>query len=780
VAQSVCDVTFIGPEVSFDVRNARIQSAISAPFSIQIVADSEQDDMDLDALVGSDAKVAIAARGTLTGAQSLEWSGVCNAAELVTVESLGHATYSLTIVPRLWLLTLRRNYRIFQRLNALDIVTTILDQWGVTHAETDVNAGALAKLDYRVQHGESDFAFVSRMLEEAGISYTWHWSDAGSQMFLTDRPERADRTGPPIPFRPVLTSDEPHVWHLQRATSARYGSIAMRDYDFRKPSVMVSGEVTADTSDSPTQPSEVERELYEYAPGQSVVVGDADGGYPVADQGGAASSAAAAFAALAKRRLEGQRVSRKRVHFTTNVVDVAPGIVTAITDHARTDLGADKKLLVISTVLEGDEAGGYRVSAQAVFANAPFHPQPVTPRPTAPGLVTARVVGPSGQEIYTDEFGRVRVQFPWDRLGQYDEHSSCWIRVSQSWAGTGHGTIHIPRIGQEVLVGFLGGDPDQPVIVGRLYNATQQVPYGLPDAKHFSGWKSNSTPGSGGFNELRFEDAADQELIFLQAQKDMQTLVKNDHLERSDHDRKIYVKNNLTKSVDVDETESTGGDRVTHVTGDNRTQIQGDQSNKVGGGVTKSTQGDLNESIGGASKSLVMGNRNATVGGADKLAVSGKMSVQAGEVALKAGGNVKIKGTNIGLNADTGLALEATWISLKGAGGFLTVDESGITMEGVIVKINSGGAARRGGPAQPDAPDAPSNAGDVASPEQLQKLKTSSGGATDPGASPNPAPANQPTPDASPGPGAQPAPGPQSPAKPGGGDPTPGAGSGAV
>ena len=742
MASSQVDVSFPDRDVAFDVRNTRVQSAMSSPFSIQLVAVSEMDDLDLDALVGSDAKVALTLAGGAMGAMGptiLEWSGICNAAELLSVEAGQLATYALTIAPKLWLLTLRRNYRIFQRKNALDIVTTILDQWAVQHAETDVDATALPQLDYRVQHGESDFAFVSRMLEEAGLSYYFRAGDGGSQMFLTDRPQRADRTGDPIPFRAFEASGEPHVWHVHRATSARFGSIVLQDYDFRQPNRVVDGSVAAETADSPTQPSEADRELYDYVPGRSVVVAGADGDYPLADQGGAARPGADAFTALARRRLEGQRLTRKRVNFTTSAISVAPGVVTAISGHARSDLGPDKKLLVISTVLEGGEPGGYRVSAQAVFAEAPFHPQPVTPRPVAPGLVTARVVGPAGQEIHTDEFGRVRVQFPWDRAGRNDEHSSCWIRVSQGWAGTGYGMIMIPRIGQEVLVGFLGGDPDQPIIVGRLFNAAQQVPYTLPDSKDVSGWKSNTTPGSDGFNELRFQDAKGEEQVYLQAQRDMTSYVKHDQVERTDHDRTIHVKNNLTKNVDVDESERTGGNRVRVVEGNDELRIVKDHTVVNRGKVTRTTSGTVDEGVSGDVKTQYGGDRNVIVSGADKELVEGKKSLTAiGGLHVLSAGDVAIQPSNFGVSAGGNAVLEAGTICLKAGGGFITIDAGGVTIVGTIVKINSGGSSVSGPACSPDVPDAPSNAGEVKS--TSAQWKPSTPGEPSPGGAPQPPP----------------------------------------
>jgi type VI secretion system secreted protein VgrG len=725
----VTSVAFIGQDASFEVQSARIQSALSSPFTIELVATSEDQDIDLDALVGSDVKVAVVAEGAMAGTMAsamaaalfgsagLEWSGICNAAELLDVLDTGHASYALTIVPKLWLLTQRRNYRIFQRQNALDVVKAVLDQWGVLHAETDVNASALPKLDYRVQHGESDFAFVSRMLEEAGISYYFRKVDEGSQMFLTDRPQRAERSGEPLPFGTHPQTDVRHVWQVHRATSSRYGSIVLQDYDFRQPTLIQSGAAQADTADSPTQPSEALRELYDYVPGQSLVVSDSTE-MPLADQQGAARAGASEFTQLATQRLEGLRVARKRVHFMTNAFDLAPGVVTAITGHARRDLGPDKNLLVTSVLLDGGGPDvGYRVSAQAVFADAPYHPPPVTPRPSALGLVTARVVGPAGQEIYTDEFGRVRVQFPWDRLGRNDEHSSCWIRVSQAWAGTGYGQITIPRVGQEVLVGFIGGDPDQPVIVGRMYNATQQVPYGLPDAKNFSGWKSNTTPGSDGFNELRFEDTKGQEQVFVQAQKDLTKYVKHDEQERTDHDRTIHVLHDLTQNVDNDHTETIGGNHQRRVTGYHEDVVKLDHTTRVKGATKVARGGALDDVVGADARYQVNGTRSLQVAGADKVAVAGSASLNVGgslqvktggRSALDSGGEIHIKGGGV-VVIEGGAA-----VSIKAGGSFIDIGPAGVAISGAVVNINSGGAPHSGSGASPSAPDAANVGGDHA------------------------------------------------------------------
>jgi hypothetical protein len=194
-------------------------------------------------------------------------------------------------------------------------------------------------------------------------------------------------------------------------------------------------------------------------------------------------------------------------------------------------------------------------------ARVPYRPPHVTPKPTATGVESATVVGPAGEEIHTDEFGRVRVQFPWDREGKLDDGSSCWIRVSQGWAGTGYGMMVIPRVGQEVLVGFLDGDPDQPIIVGRLFNNTTRVPYPLPKRKTVSTYKSDTSPHDGGFNEILFDDTKGAEYVYVQAQKDLWKRVKHDEKEETGNNRQIQIGDNQNTFVGAVDSTVAG---VTH------------------------------------------------------------------------------------------------------------------------------------------------------------------------------------------------------------------------
>jgi type VI secretion system secreted protein VgrG len=332
------------------------------------------------------------------------------------------------------------------------------------------------------------------------------------------------------------------------------------------------------------------------------------------------------------------------------------------------------------------------------------------------GVQSATVVGQAGQEIHTDEFGRVRVQFPWDREGKFDEHSSCWIRVSQGWAGTGYGMLVLPRIGQEVLVGFLQGDPDQPVVVGRVFNAAEQVPYKLPDHKTRSTWKSDSSLGHNGFNEIMFEDLKTKELIYIQAEKDLRKLVKNDETITIGHNRQKFVLVNETETTGANRTELTGANR-TEITGANRLTVigvdslklvRGDEYEKTDGKVMELIRGDNDIVIKQDKRERVEGNSHLKVRGKQNRKIDGKYSITVGkDQHVKVTKNHALDvSKEIHLKAGTSLVVEATQdLTLKGPGGFIRIDSSGVTIRGTMVRINSGGSAGSGSGASPEVPD---------------------------------------------------------------------------
>ncbi|WP_437989245.1 type VI secretion system Vgr family protein [Sorangium sp. So ce145] len=721
------ELTFESGEASLDVRQFDVQESISGLFTLSILARSPNADIDLESIVGKRASFRIANGFDFASSGARFWTGVCNQIEQVQAETTGLSTYHLRIVPALWLLTQRRNFRIYQHLAIPDIADRIFAEWQITPTWS-IERAKYPKLEYRCQYGESDYAFLSRLLEEAGIAFT-HPDDqaSGSTPTLSDKLHLATPRAPPaLRFvdSPNDAAESEYVTEVTITHEVEPGATTIRDYDFRNPAFPLFGE-------APKAPAPEDKyEQYHYQPGAFLIEGQRGGGTPAADDKGVARHDQSYGKALAERALDGRRALKRTVTFETNALDLSPGAVFSIDNHPHAAFAAGKKLLVTEVQIHGAVGTEWTQSGHAVFADVPYRPLKSTPKPHVTGVQSAVVVGPSGQEIHTDEFGRVRVQFPWDREGRNNDDSSSWIRASQGWAGTGFGMIAIPRIGQEVLVGFLEGDPDQPVIVGRVFNNNNRVPYNLPQHKTRSTWKTSSSMGGGGFNEIMFEDLAGQELVFMQAQKNQRRLVKNDETITVGHDRQKLVKANETEVTEGKRAEFTGGDRVELTDGSRTTVIGGALRKLVKADEVERTEGDLLLWVGGEQHLIVKqvkrelveqdshlkvnGSRNEQVSGTQSLSVGGDQHGKVGKnYALEAGQEIHLK-------AGTALVLEAVSdLTIKGPGGFIRIDAGGVTIKGNLVKINSGGAAGSGSGASPAGPEAPQEA-QVAEPARPQ------------------------------------------------------------
>ncbi|WP_437927879.1 type VI secretion system tip protein TssI/VgrG [Sorangium sp. So ce291] len=636
---SFLELSFESEDDSLSVRRFSVREAISALFEIDVVARSPNDDLDLEAFVGRPAVLRIehGLKHAVHGRR--HFRGVCSYMEQVQAESTGLSTYHLRIVPALWLLTQRRNHRIFQHLSAPEIVGKLLAEWGIEPV-WKVQKVPYPKLEYRVQYGESDFDFLSRILEEAGIAYAFP-DEGGKPSALTflDAPHTADaREGGPLPYvdNPNQAAARELVTKVRVAQEVRPGKVTFRDFDFRRrPEYKLLGEATTASS------TEARLEHYRYAPGAFVVEGHKGGETPVADHNSIARADESAGKARAERALARERASRRKVAFHTNAIDLRPGVVFSMANHPRADLGADKRLLVTDLSIEGAHDGEWTTAGHAVFTAQPYHPPKTTPKPQIHSVQSAVVVGPKGQEIYTDEFGRVRVQFHWDREGEFDEGSSCWMRVTQGWAGGGFGMLAIPRVGQEVVVGFFEGDPDQPVVVGRVFNNATRVPYKLPEHKTRSTWKSDSSPGSDGFNEIMFEDAKGHERVYVQAERNLDKLVK--------HDETITVgKNRATTVGKVDEA-AIGEREAVHIKGSEtgREMVAGRISLTTGEatitleGPNITLQAAANILLSAGASILANAGANVTINGAASVMVNGSADVtiaSGGTATVRAGG----------------------------------------------------------------------------------------------------------------------------------------------
>ena len=478
---ALLDLWFESGQDSLSVRHFSVNEALSRPFEVGVMAASRVDDIDFESIIGRKASFKIAASGV---SAARTWQGICNHFEQVQSEPNGLSTYFLRIVPELWLLTQKQDYRVFQHLSIPDIAKKILEPWGIQPV-VNVDATAHQPQEYRVQYGETDYAFLTRLLEDAGISFLLSQGDKGPRLTLTDKPQGAEaRAGGAIPYadNPNPEGGKAFLTKVSVSREMKPGAFTIRDHDFRRRAGYALLGKAPEASGV-----EAKLEQYQYRPGSFIVDG----------QGGQEASASEKEGqALASRGLEAARANRESMSFETNLTDLAPGSVFSMSGHSRSSTSGS--LLATELNLQGTPGQQWTITGKAAPTSAAHRPARATPRPKIAGVQSAVVVGPQGEEIHTDEHGRIKVQFHWDRQGQMDDKSSCWVRVSQGWAGGGFGMIALPRVGQEVTVGFFEGDPDQPVVIGRVFNTENRVPYKLPDNKTRTTWRSESTPSTGG------------------------------------------------------------------------------------------------------------------------------------------------------------------------------------------------------------------------------------------------------------------------------------------
>lgn len=553
-------------KTDFKVHSFSIQEELSSPFLIGLNVFCQDKDVDLETIVGRPASFAL--RSGLANAQAPArvWTGVCSHVEMLLAENTGLSSYFIQVVPDLWLLTQRRNHRVFQRLSLVDIVLELFDEWKLPKPTLSLKK-EYDKLDFVVQYGETDFNFVSRLLERAGVTYRFDFDGdrKKTKIVFDDQPQAGMVREPTtnkwetnhrdlaIPFQdtPNEASEREFVTNVRVSRQITPGKFTVREWDWRRQ----SGFSFLESSVPPEDDPELFYEHYEYRPVESrrVSADKNDGNTPTADDKGPVRQEPKRTKAFATVAVDALRQTYRRVTFKTNCVDLAPGTVFAIQGHPRRELDASQKLLVHKFTLEGVRDEAFTYQAEALVVEHSYNPQMRTPRPTIQGLQSAVVVG-KHSEIDPDEFGRVRVRFHWDRKAKFDENASCWVRVSQTWSGAGFGSVLTPRVGQEVLVAFVEGDPDHPLIVGRVFNNDHRTPYSLPDHRTRSTWRSDSSVKSDGFNEITFEDEPEKELVYIQAQHDMQKLTKRAETERTFNNRTRIVgedRSAIVKTVDA-------------------------------------------------------------------------------------------------------------------------------------------------------------------------------------------------------------------------------------
>ncbi|BAU74752.1 type VI secretion system Vgr family protein [Metapseudomonas furukawaii] len=579
--------------------------------------------------------------------------------------------YQLVLRPWLWWLALARNNRVFQNQTTSDIVTGIFADHGFTDYRLALS-GSYEPREYCVQYGETDFAFVSRLMEEDGIFWFFTHEAGKHNLVLGD----SNDAFPPIPNGPgvpylgqEIGARELHgVRSGQLCLQAVAGAYSATDYEFTTPSTSLYSQAEAVAGT---------RMLYEHP-----------GGYTTKARGDA----------LAKQRVDGLRSQEKRFIGESDCRWLVPGHWFTLTGHEDESLNID---WVVTSVTHEASHTRYHNRFEAIPRATTYRPARVTPKPRM-HTQTALVVGKGGEEIWTDQYGRIKIQFPWDRDGRNDETSSCWVRVVLPWSGKGFGMQFIPRIGQEVIVTFIDGDPDRPLVTGCVYNGDNALPYALPDNQTQSGIKTSSSKGGGGFNELRFEDKKEAEEVFLQAQKDLKVNVLNDSTATIGHDETLTVQNARTRTVkDGDETIilEKGSRTVTLQTGSDTLDVKDSRTLTVGADQTHSTGGNYSHKVSGNYELTVDGNLTIKVTGTLSLQSGGdfsarsdqNLSTQAGMALTdKAGTSLTNQaGTSLDNKAGTTLTNDAGISLTNKAAAEQTVDGGGmLTLKGGLVKVN--------------------------------------------------------------------------------------------
>src|SRR5690554_1594098 len=669
-------LTLPGIDHDFKVLAFRAREAISQCYRIELQLVSDQPDLDLEALLQHNAWLDL---GNGTGLHGLiHHAAIGESGKRMT-------RYRLELVPHLHYLSLRHNQRIFQHLTVPQIISRVLEEHGIQSDAFQFQLGSdYPERDYCTQYDESDLHFIQRLCEEEGIHYHFRHSQGGHLLVFGDDQTVFPRLAP-VSFDQGngMVADQPVIKRFGVRLETRTSRVTRRDYAPNKARLQLESQTRAEQLP--------DLEDYDY-PGRFT---DRTRGKQ-----------------LAQRSLERHRSDYHQTTAHSDQPTLRSGHFLELQGHPRTswnDLwlitelhheGKQPQVLEESITNEGlsNAAGltpsplagqaqrrtaegwpegrapqgrvmgwgdgettftqGYRNHFTATPWATPHRPALAHPKPKMLGTQTATVTGPEGEEIHCDDQGRIKVQFHWDREGQADANTSCWLRVASNWAGNHRGSVTIPRIGMEVLVSFLEGDPDQPLVSGRLYNSAHPVPYELPEHKTRTVFKSLSSPGGNGFNELRIEDRAGEEQIFIHAQRDWDQNIQ--------HDQKIRVGTERHERIEANRYTENLAEEHHRTHADRRTEIKADD--------------------------------HMTVGGTCHIQLGQGQFIEAGEeIHYYAGDKVVI---------DAGMELTA-----KGGGSFFKLDPSGVTLNGPIIRINAGGAAGQGSGLAIRLPERPGEAG---------------------------------------------------------------------
>ena len=609
---------------SFSVLAFDFKEGLSSPFEVKLTLLSRLDDLTPESIVDQTGLLSWYQSGSL----QRQVHGIVS--QFSKADTGHHHTqYHITLVPALSRLKLRHNSRIFQQKSVLSIIATLLTEMGIKDYAFSCDAKFESQVrEYCVQYRETDFDFISRLAAEVGLFYYFQHSEKSHILVFSDSTTKQPQLDAPFPYNAVNggAAEVPFISSFSYQHQIKPASVTLKDNSFKKPQYSFLQTSTGKQLDFQRNEN---YEHFDY-PGRYK---DDESGIP-----------------FTQVRQEYLRRDAQVASGKSNLMQAISGSKFDLMEHG--DMALNRDWLMVSVEHKGEQGAAaeeantqavttYSNTFTAIPGNAPWQAEP-NAKPLVTGPQAATVVGPKDEEIFCDEFGRVKVQFPWDRYGDSDDKSSCWVRVSQGWAGGQYGMMAIPRIGHEVIVSFLEGDPDQPIITGRTFHSANQVPYPLPANKTRTVIKTQTHKGEGS-NELRFEDEADKEEIYIHAQKDMNTLVENDHSTNIKHDAHLDIEH----------------ERFTRIKANDHLTVEGESRTLVKQDVSLNIDGSLQQKV-------------------------GKKSI------LEAG-------TEVHLKAGTKIVIEAgAEITLKAGGSFLKIDPAGVHLVGAAINLNSGGSAGAG------------------------------------------------------------------------------------
>lgn len=614
-------------------------------------------------------------------------------------------SYRALMVPKLWLLTLNTNTRVFQDKTVLDIIKAVLQPYGITPTEN--TSGTYAPLEYCTQYRETDFDFVSRLMEQYGIFYYFQHSESDHKLVLEDTSSKLSDCAIQNTFKysPEGSRGEGFydfvIEDIRLRSTLVTGKHTAWDYSFIRYMAVPQGGAKAETKGPLGSNS---HEQYDYADSAAAYLKKPESDTNIGDL--------ATF--FAEVRRDSCDAGTSAVEGASNAIAMQTGYTASLSAHPQSSM--NQKYLLLRIQHRAQQTPSYRSKEEDphpytnAFTAIPFsivYRTPIrTRKPVVSGMHTAKVVANSGEESHMDKYGRACVQFFWDRERKANTVDNTWVRVAQHWAGKGWGTYFWPREGDEVLVDFIEGDPDQPIVVGSLYNGVNMPKYDPAGQYTLSGvlTRSSKDGGDKNANELRFEDKTGSEQIFMNAEKDYDLHVENDWHTQVDKEQHVTIKTNRFDEVDGDAHFITKGKQLEEIDGDAHMNIKGKNIVQIGGDREHQVTGNLKESFGQNSNIKVGQNLNESIGENYSLTVGMKQAIQAGmNFDVTAPMQISL---NCGPNS---IVLSPEGIGLNGAAGFISIGPAGVTISGVMVMINSGGAPVVGSPGSAQSPQSPSS-----------------------------------------------------------------------